>query len=78
MNRKTLARTTWVLLFVSGSLFYAFHERHTSPVADPPNIILVYFDDMGFGDLGRTGAVGYQTPNLDQMAKDGMFLSQFL
>ncbi|MCB0600991.1 MAG: sulfatase [Saprospiraceae bacterium] len=78
MNRKILALGSWLLVFATGSLFYAFHDRHSTPVADSPNIILVYFDDMGFGDLGRTGAVGYQTPNLDQMAKDGMVLSQFL
>ena len=79
MNRKLLAMAGWLLpIIVFGSVFFAFHEQRTSTVADPPNVILVYFDDMGFGELGRTGAVGYQTPNLDQMAKDGMFLSQFL
>jgi len=43
----------------------------------PPNIVLVYIDDMGYGDLGITGAVGYQTPNMDQMAREGMFFSQY-
>lgn len=42
-----------------------------------PNIILVYFDDMGFGDLSRTGAVGYNTPHLDKLASEGMFFTQF-
>jgi arylsulfatase A-like enzyme len=43
----------------------------------PPNIILVYLDDMGYGDLGRTGAMGYTTPHLDQMANEGLFFTHF-
>jgi len=42
-----------------------------------PNIIIVNFDDMGYGDLGITGAIGYQTPQMDQLAKEGAFFSQF-
>jgi arylsulfatase len=42
-----------------------------------PKIILVYFDDMGFGDLSRTGAVGYNTPHMDKLASEGMFFTQF-
>ncbi|MPR35705.1 sulfatase-like hydrolase/transferase [Cytophagaceae bacterium SJW1-29] len=48
-----------------------------SPADRPPNVVLVYIDDLGFGDLGRTGAVGYTTPNFDDMASKGMFLSQY-
>ena len=43
----------------------------------PPNIILIYFDDLGFGDLSRTGAIGYTTPQMDKLASEGMFFSQF-
>lgn len=42
-----------------------------------PNIVLVYFDDMGYGDLTRTGAIGYRTPHMDKLANDGIFFSQF-
>ncbi len=42
-----------------------------------PNIILVYLDDMGYGDLGRTGALGFTTPEIDQMANEGMFFTHF-
>ncbi len=47
------------------------------PVDKLPNIILVYLDDMGYGDLTLTGATGYRTPNLDQMAKEGIFFTNF-
>ncbi|MBW6480118.1 MAG: sulfatase [Bacteroidales bacterium] len=43
----------------------------------PPNIILVYIDDMGYGDLGRTGALGFTTPHLDKMANEGLFFTHF-
>ena len=42
-----------------------------------PNIIIIYLDDMGYGDLSITGATGYKTPNLDYMASSGMFFTHF-
>ncbi len=42
-----------------------------------PNIVLIYVDDMGYGDLAITGAYGYDTPNLDHMAGEGMFFTHF-
>lgn len=44
---------------------------------DYTNIIVILMDDMGNGDLGTTGAIGYETPNLDKMAKDGMRFTRF-
>ena len=37
-----------------------------------PNIVLILMDDMGYGDIGRTGASHYDTPNLDRLANQGM------
>lgn len=42
----------------------------------PPNIILVLIDDMGWTDLGCYGSKYYETPNIDQLAKDGMRFTQ--
>lgn len=42
-----------------------------------PNIVIFFMDDMGYGDLTITGATGYETPNIDNLAKEGMFFSQF-
>ncbi len=36
-----------------------------------PNIVLINADDLGYGDLGCYGATHLQTPNIDQLAKDG-------
>lgn len=37
-----------------------------------PNIVLILMDDMGYGDIGRTGANQYDTPNIDRLANQGM------
>jgi arylsulfatase A-like enzyme len=47
-------------------------------VKPPPNVVLVFVDDMGYGDLSCYGALGYQTPNLDRMAAEGTRFTSFL
>lgn len=42
-----------------------------------PNIVFVLYDDMGYGDLGVTGAEAISTPNIDQLAAQGARLSNF-
>ncbi|MBN2450278.1 MAG: arylsulfatase [Lentisphaeria bacterium] len=37
-----------------------------------PNIIVLYADDLGFGDIGCYGATAVPTPNLDRLAKEGL------
>lgn len=37
-----------------------------------PNIVIIYVDDLGYGDLGAYGAKGVETPNLDKMAAKGL------
>jgi len=36
--------------------------------AERPNVVIIFIDDMGYGDVGFNGATGPKTPNLDQMA----------
>jgi arylsulfatase A-like enzyme len=40
--------------------------------ADRPNIVLIYTDDVGFGDVGCYGATGVETPNVDRLAREGL------
>jgi arylsulfatase A-like enzyme len=39
---------------------------------DPPNIVLIYADDLGYGDLGCYGATTIQTPHIDRLAEQGL------
>lgn len=43
----------------------------------PPNIILIYMDDMGYGDLGCFGSKKNRTPYLDRMATQGSKFTDF-
>lgn len=43
----------------------------------PPNVVVIFIDDMGYGDIGPFGAEGYTTPNLDRMAKEGRKFTDF-
>jgi arylsulfatase A-like enzyme len=40
--------------------------------AEKPNIVLIYADDLGFGDISCNGATAVQTPNIDRIAKEGI------
>ena len=37
----------------------------------PPNVVLIFADDLGYGDLGCYGATKVKTPNIDRLAKEG-------
>jgi arylsulfatase A-like enzyme len=45
--------------------------------ARPPNVVVIFIDDMGYGDIGPFGATKQRTPHLDRMAKEGMKLTSF-
>lgn len=42
-----------------------------------PNFVVIFCDDMGYGDLSCYGNKAYKTPNLDRMARDGMRFTNF-
>lgn len=63
------------LLFLTAVL--VFLTNCTRPAAEErPNIILIMSDDMGFSDLGCYGGE-IHTPNLDQLAREGVRFTQF-
>lgn len=42
------------------------------------NFVLINLDDVGYGDFSCYGAYGYETPNIDQLAADGVRFTHFL
>ncbi len=44
---------------------------------DLPNVVIIFMDDMGYGDVGAFGAKNYQTPHIDSLARDGSKLTNF-
>lgn len=65
--KKTLTYMLLVMLSVSSA--YAQSQK--------PNIIVIFADDLGYGDLGSYGHPTIETPNLDKMAAEGMRFTQF-
>src|SRR6185503_13360973 len=43
----------------------------------PPNVVIIFCDDMGYADIGPFGATKWKTPNLDRMAAEGRKFSRF-
>lgn len=51
--------------------------KETRKIIKKPNIIMVYMDDMGYGDLECYGNPIIKTPNINQMAEDGIKFTSF-
>lgn len=64
-----------VLLLLIGALINNVSAQNKS--STPPNIIVIFVDDLGYGDLSSYGHPTIKTPHLDQMAEEGMKFTQF-
>jgi arylsulfatase A len=61
------------------ALCLALPTRGADPAPDTvrPNIVIIFIDDLGYGDIGPFGATKQRTPHLDRMAREGMKLTSF-
>ncbi|EMI19567.1 arylsulfatase B [Rhodopirellula maiorica SM1] len=59
-----------------GVLILAILPLVASRAADPPNLIIILADDMGYGDLSCFGSKQIQTPNIDALADGGVRCTQ--
>lgn len=62
-------------LFIVSLALFANLANATSNVA-PPNILMILIDDMGWKDIGVYGSKIYQTPHIDQLAREGVRFTQ--
>jgi arylsulfatase A-like enzyme len=52
-------------------------EQQPADSSRPPNVVIIFVDDMGYADIGSFGATAYNTPNLDKMAAEGRVFTDF-
>lgn len=57
------------ILFIAAFSTTLFVQKAAS---SKPNIIIIYVDDLGYGDVGCYGATSVKTPNIDKLAKNGL------
>lgn len=69
---KMILRT---FVFILPLLFASLRANATVP--ELPNFVVIFIDDMGYNDIGPFGVEGIETPNLDQMAANGMKFTDF-
>ena len=75
MNRRHFLKTA----VIGGAALAATTCRYAiaAESKDKPNFIIIFIDDQGYQDLGCFGSPNIKTPNIDQMAGDGMRFTDF-
>ena len=79
MNNPICSRPTCsaVLALILTVISIADCANVTTKAKTPPNFIVIFIDDMGYGDLGCFGSTKNRTPNIDRMAAEGMTFTDF-
>ena len=72
MNMDQLSRRNPVVWRVFLSLVVTLWLFPATLRAGSPNVVLIYIDDLGYGDLGSYGCRDILTPNIDRLAKEGV------
>jgi len=65
-----------IAIFFLAGLVYACNSSADQRTGEKPNIIIIYVDDLGYGDLSCYGGE-IPTPNIDQIAGDGIRFTDF-
>lgn len=73
-RRQFLYQTAWLASLMTVSHGSYINARET---ARRPNILLIMADDLGYGDLGCYGCTDIHTPNIDNLAAQGVRFTTF-
>lgn len=66
-----MSRICFIFLFVA-------IVRLGTAAETPPNFVIIFADDQGYGDLGCFGSTKIKTPNIDRMADEGRRMTNFM
>jgi arylsulfatase A-like enzyme len=64
-------------LLLLNLVFLGSCGRDQAPSGNFPNVVVIFADDQGYADAGVYGAEGFDTPNLDRMAAEGVRFTSF-
>ncbi|MEP3207538.1 MAG: sulfatase [Maribacter sp.] len=63
-------------LFISSIFLFISCKQELPTAVHKPNVVFILVDDLGLLDLGVTGSTYYETPHIDQLAREGMIFTQ--
>ena len=66
-----------IVIFIVLLSAFSCSQKEQKQVSNSPNVVLIFVDDMGYGDLGCYGHPNNRTPNIDNMADEGIRLTSF-
>ena len=77
VQHNIMQKTTTLILIALTIIFLSSCKSEQQSAANSteqpkPNIIIIYADDLGYGDVGAYGATEMPTPNIDKLAEGGM------
>ncbi|MFW5700703.1 MAG: arylsulfatase [Cyclobacteriaceae bacterium] len=72
ISKKTISVVFTILLVIP----FTFSQTTSIKNNEKPNIIFILSDDLGYGDLGCYGQKMFNTPNIDQLASEGLKFTQ--
>jgi arylsulfatase A-like enzyme len=74
-------RANWIAVLITSTMLFsgcaAPPENDATEQSRPPNVIIIFADDLGYGDLASYGHPTIRTPNLDRMASEGQRWTHF-
>ncbi len=80
MNRtvsNTILRSVFPAFCVAGWFAASAHAAQATSTGDPPNLIVIFCDNLGYGDIEPFGSTVHRTPHLNRMAREGTKFTHF-
>ena len=77
MKTATPFNKPFVFTVLSLLIVIGYSSCTSEKEEEQPNIVIFFTDDQGYADVGCFGAEGFETPNFDQLANEGLKLTNF-